>query len=330
MDILIIRFSSLGDVVMAAAVVEALHKRFPYSHIHFITKSVYSGVFENDERISTVTGIQGSENPFAIVSMLGRRNFDAVVDLHGSMRSIAVSTLLKSPMKMRVSKHSIARRLMVWSHNRYRRSFDVLGNYLDTLRPFDITERTLPFIKPSGKSLKSADAILADIKKVKSGRFIGFAPGAKHSVKRWDEESYALVADKCARRHHVPVFIGDKNDIDVILRIRGSMEKDSLSFAGEIDLSVTVALISRLDTLITNDSGPMHIAGAVGTPFVAIFGPTHPDLGFAPGYPSGKILHSGAECSPCSIHGEVSCRKGKRMCMDEITWEIVMEAINSL
>ena len=100
--------------------------------------------------------------------------------------------------------------------------------------------------------------------------------------------------------------------------------------AGEIELSETIALISRLSVLVTNDSGLMHVAGALGIPFVAVFGPTHPDLGFAPGYPSGGIVHAGVDCSPCSIHGQSPCRKVKRVCMDEITREMVMEHIDTV
>ena len=107
------------------------------------------------------------------------------------------------------------------------------------------------------------------------------------------------------------------------------MSGKSVSLAGRIDLDVTVAAIARMRCLVTNDSGPMHIAGALGVPFVAVFGPTHPDLGFVPGYPSGHILHSGAFCSPCSVHGARPCRMKRRFCMDDITWEMVIRELDS-
>ena len=106
------------------------------------------------------------------------------------------------------------------------------------------------------------------------------------------------------------------------------MSGQSLSLAGEIDIATTIAVISRLDAMVTNDSGPMHIAGALDIPFIAIFGPTHPDLGFCPGYPSGTIIYSGIACSPCSLHGYSHCRMGKRNCMNSIPWERVWESLN--
>ena len=118
--------------------------------------------------------------------------------------------------------------------------------------------------------------------------------------------------------------------MEVVERIREIMTGKSISLAGKIDLSETIGVISHLNALVANDSGPMHIAGALGIPFVAVFGPTHPDLGFCPRYSSGTIIHSGVECSPCSLHGSSPCRKRHRFCMDEITWERVLEALNKI
>ncbi len=320
MNILLIRFSSLGDVVMATAAVEALHRKFPDACVHFLTKSVYAPLFEGEKHIERVVGIHGSESPFEIVRLLGCKSFDTVIDLHSSVRSRVTAALLRSPLKLRVNKHSFARRLMVWSHNRFRRSFNVLGNYLETLAPLGISGRVLPRLVPGPKAVKTADDILRGLNK----NLIGFVPGARHETKRWNENSYARLADEFARRDYMPVFIGDDNDVGLIERIRTYMEEESVSIAGGSDLSVTVGVVSRLQGIVTNDTGPMHIAGALGVPFVAVFGPTHPDLGFAPGYPSGSLIHSGVPCSPCSVHGENPCRMEKRFCMDDITWEMVM------
>ena len=328
MDILIIRFSSLGDVIMTTAVVETLKQNFPESHIFFLTKSDYSQIFEFDERIFRVIGIQGNENPLEIIKKTGKSEFDVIIDLHSSIRSIFVSVFLKSPCKLRLNKHSFARRCMIWSHNRFRRKFDVLGNYLETLKSLGINTRVMPKIIPSGKIPNTVNVLLNIQDNNRERRIIGVVPGARHSTKRWNETSFARFADEIAGRGDLPVFIGDKNDLDVIERIKKMMTGKSISLAGEIDLSGTIGVISHLDCLITNDSGPMHIAGALGVPFVAVFGPTHPDLGFCPEYFSGTIIHSGAECSPCSLHGSSPCRKKHRFCMDDITWENVLETLD--
>ena len=329
MDILVIRFSSLGDVIMATAVIEALHQRFPDYHLYFLTKREYAPVFEHDMRIKKVVGIGRKENPLEIISLLDRKYFDTVIDLHSTLRSIAITMLVKSPLKLRVKKHAIERRIMVWSRNRFKRSFDMLGNYIEMMKPLGVTGRVFPLIMPARKAAAAADEILKK-KGVSVNHMIGIAPGAKHPKKRWNKESFARVADGIAGRGYAPIFLGDENDIEFIDHVRKIMKEHSVTLAGETELSVTIALVSRLSALVTNDSGLMHVAGALGIPFVAVFGPTHPNLGFAPGYPSGVIMHSGADCSPCSIHGQSPCRKRKRPCMDEITWEMVMGKVDTV
>ena len=330
MDILVIRFSSLGDVIITTAVIEALRENFSESRIYFLTKGIYSQVFDSDDRIFRVIGIQGNESPFEIRNKIARNKFDIVIDLHSSLRSMVVSAFLKSPLKLRLNKHSLARRFMIWSRNRFRKRFDTLGNYLETLGPLGIHTRVLPKLIPDGKILNAVDIFLDGQNNERGNRIIGIAPGGRHQTKMWNEESFAKLADEIVNLGDVPVFIGDKNDMDVVERIREIMTGKSFSLAGKIDLSETIGVISHLNALVANDSGPMHIAGALGIPFVAVFGPTHPDLGFCPRYSSGTIIHSGVECSPCSLHGSSPCRKRHRFCMDEITWEKIFEALNKI
>lgn len=326
-DFLIIRFSSLGDVVMTTSVVEQLSIGLPETAIHFLTMKAYAGVFDNDTRIKKVIAIKGSESPQRIVRMTGGKPFDAVIDLHGSLRSMAVSALIHSPRKVRLNKHPITRRLMVWSKNRFQRNFDVLESYLQTLTPFGLGAFVFPKITPSEKTLHAANALLRAYSPGCETSAVGIAPGAKHPPKRWNEESFARLADLISAQGNLPVFIGDRDDEDVVKNIQGMMSCKSLSLAGKVDLTMTIGVIALLKGLVSNDSGPMHIAGALRAPFVAVFGPTHPNLGFVPGYPSGSILHTGVPCSPCSIHGEKPCWMESRFCMNDITSEMVFEEL---
>ncbi|HDY88806.1 MAG TPA: glycosyltransferase family 9 protein [bacterium] len=208
--------------------------------------------------------------------------------------------------------------------------FDVLDSYFETLKPFDIHEKILPKLNPGRKVLNTVDTILDLQNNGQEGPIIGIAPGSRHQTKRWNEESFAGLADKIASRGDIPVFLGDKNDMVVIKRIGEYMTSKLISLAGEIDLALTIGVISHMDGFITNDSGPMHIAGALDIPLVAMFGPTHPDLGFWPGYRSGTFIHSGIDCSPCSLHGFSPCRMHNRLCMDDITVEKALEALDEI
>jgi heptosyltransferase-2 len=327
-EVLVIRFSSLGDVALASAVIEAIHASFPAWRITLLTKQDFMPLFDTDPRLSRIVGIRSGELPSAIIRRTGAF-FDAVVDLHGSLRSFAVTTLLRTPRMLRVSKHSLARRIMIWSRNRFRRRFDVLGSYLETVRPLGITGRFLPRLYPGEKPLADAHTLLAGFCH-DQGKVIGIAPGSLHPEKRWSPESYALFADRLVARGDVPVFIGDTHDTLFVNTIISLMTGGAVSLAGLIKLPVTVAVISLLDGLVCNDSGPMHLAGALDVPFAALFGPTHPDLGFVPGYPYGSAVHSDVPCSPCSLHGRTPCRYESRRCMDGITGERILRELDRM
>jgi len=327
-DVLVIRFSSLGDVAIASAVIEAIHAQLPSCRINLLTKEIYAPLFESDPRVNRVIGIRSGEPPSAIVQQTGEV-FDAVIDLHSSLRSIAVAALLRSSRKFRVSKHSLARRIMIWSRNRYRRSFDVLGSYLETLRPLGVAGKALPRLYPAHESLAEAQNILSEYRRC-SGKLIGIAPGSLHAEKRWSPESYALLADKLVSRGDVPLFLGDVHDAAFVNTIIKRMTCGAVSLAGLVDLRLTVGIISLLDGLVCNDSGPMHLAGALSVPFAALFGPTHPDLGFVPGYPYGLAVHSNAPCSPCSLHGAAPCRYESRRCMEGITGDRIIRELDRM
>ena len=331
MNVLVIRFSSLGDVIMASAVIEALRRSFPSSNIHVLTKALYQQVYTDDPRIAQLIGIRGGESAQEIVHLLGACRYDCVIDLHHSIRSIGVTSLLESPVKLHIRKHGFSRRLMILSRNRFHRRFDMLDSYLKTIRPLGFVERVLPRIYPDPEAVLAGERLLQAHRISREAKFIGIAPGSRHAMKRWDEHSFAAMADEIMQRGDVPVFLGDREDRQVIARIASLMTDGNIwSLAGELDLRGAIGLISRLDAVVSNDSGPMHIAGALGVPFVAMFGPTHPDLGFCPGYPRGAVLTTNESCSPCSLHGAAPCRMPSRRCMDGITWRMVSESLDKL
>ena len=330
MNILLIRFSSLGDIVLATGVVEALKLHLPDARLFFLTKAAYAQLFEHDDRIHRLVTIGKDERLSSIREKCGPEGFDAVIDLHGSLRSRMAAMLVPARRIMRVNKHSLGRRLMILTRNGYRKTFDTLGGYCGTLEFLGIRTRMLPKLVPSFGAVQNAEKALSRSVGSFRGRVIGIAPGARHDTKRWNEESFAALADALAERGDTPVIIGDGADRPVAEWVRSAMKGDAVSFAGELDLADTIGLVSRLDGFVANDSGPMHIAGALDVPVVGVFGPTHPDLGFWPGYPMGSCVHTGIPCSPCSLHGSTPCRKDRRFCMDDMPWERVLEELDNV
>jgi heptosyltransferase-2 len=157
--------------------------------------------------------------------------------------------------------------------------------------------------------------------RVPSG-FSAIAPGATWGTKRWPY--YPALA---AALDGPVVVVGGNDDAALAAEIVAAAPGRSWSAAGALSLRGSAALIKRARVLITNDSAPLHLATAVGTPQVALFGPTVPEQGFGPrGTRSLTLGHAGLACRPCSTHGPQVCPLGHHRCMRELPVETVAEA----
>ena len=135
------------------------------------------------------------------------------------------------------------------------------------------------------------------------------APGASHGPKRWPPERFARVADHMAKSRDLKILLlGSEADRAVTGDVANAMEFPAVDWTGATDLAVLPAAVQRCALLVSNDSGPMHVATAVGTPVIGVFGATHPRLGFAPVGPADA----------CSLHGNRSCRFRTHACMVDL------------
>lgn len=153
------------------------------------------------------------------------------------------------------------------------------------------------------------------------GPFIVLAPGSARPTKRWPR--YAELAGRLAEDGRSVVVIGAPEDAD-----RVPSAPRVVNLAGRLPIRVSAAVVARADVAVANDSAVMHIAQAVGTPVVAIFGPTAPSLGFAPRAPRDHVVeHIGLTCRPCSTHGGTRCPLGHHRCLRELPVAPVLAAV---
>jgi heptosyltransferase II len=154
-------------------------------------------------------------------------------------------------------------------------------------------------------------------------RFTALAPGSIWGTKRWP-----YYAELAWRLEQTAVIVGGKDDVALADAIVAAAPGRAVSAAGQLSLPGSAALIQRASVLVTNDSAPLHLATAVGTPVVAIFGPTVPEFGFGPRGPDDVVLgHEGLACRPCSRHGPETCPLGHHRCMRELSVDLVATAI---
>ncbi len=303
MRAVIIRFSSLGDVVLSTAVVQALTDA--EWEIGFVTLPQYASLFKEDPRILKIFKFDGfASTAKAIKEFLP----DWVVDLHRNQRSIVLSGLLGAKI-VRTSKRNISRRMLVAFGLGSRKPQSVVDMQLKTLEKLGIfNNSSLPKIFPTQQGLFSAKEKLQGVKKP----IAILHPGAKHPLKKWGTENFEKLSKSLIEKGFSVVIIDESENLDDVIYIKN------------LSLEELVGTIAQADIFIGNDSGPVHIAAALNIPTLSIFGPTHPALGFVPRGKNADYITADLPCSPCTLHGSGKCKFKTQKCFDEITPEMVI------
>jgi len=160
---------------------------------------------------------------------------------------------------------------------------------------------------------------------------VGAAPGSVWATKRWTIDGYAALVRTL--RHDLgmtPILLGANADREYAAAIEAAAGAGSLNLVGQTDLALLTAAIDQCRVLVSNDSAPMHIAVARGTPVVALFGPTSPRQGYGPYTDRAIVIERDLPCRPCSRHGGARCPIGTHACMREIDAPTVMQAVCDL
>ena len=300
----VIRLSSLGDVVLASAAVRALADAG--WRIGFITKPEYAPMYSGDPRIEQLIEFTSLGETRRQIKKFRP---DAVVDLHNNQRSWLM-TLGLGVRTVRVRKRTLARRLCVWFGIGDKSPRSVVDDHLAALKKIGVdAPNTLPQIFPTETGLCEAEKFLERLRPP----IAVIHPGARYPLKQWGDQRFARLGHILKERGFEVLFIGE------------SAGNDDFVHTGRISLEALVGIISQAALFFGNDSGPAHIAAALGVPTITIFGPTHPCLGFVPRGKFAAHLHSGIECSPCTLHGEGRCKYSSPRCFEQITPELVAE-----
>jgi heptosyltransferase-2 len=336
--ILIIRLSSLGDVILTTPVIGALKAAFPDSELSFLTKTEYADLLKNDPRLHSLIEFdpkakdRGWLGLMSLISQLRSHDFDLLIDLHANVRSFLIRRLVNSKIKLKYNKHCLSRFLMVHFKFLKTKELRTVDSYIEPLQKLrvEVPDRN-PLIFLSRDDAGFSDDFLLEQEVKKDDIVVGVHPGAKRETKRWDADKFARVCQSLIEKLDCRVMLlGDAGEAKLVEQVGKSVPDERLVKAVGLSLGRVMSLVKRCDCLITNDSGPMHIASALQVPVVAIFGPTHPMLGFAPVGSKNVVLCADVECSPCSLHGEKRCAKKSRFCMDLIEPEMVTEAVEKL
>lgn len=314
--ILIVRLGSLGDVVLTSPTVLNLKINYQDSHICFLTRDRFAPVvrlFDGIDEVITLPDQIQMRDLIRKLHQLDKRGFDILVDLHGNFRSWLSRRMVNCDRsvtypKRRLERRRIARRQAIpdsWPHT--------IDLYNDTLTQLG---QTVFCRRPIMRTKSGSDTVTGSTEK---RPFVLIAPGAAHETKKWGGKRFASVANHLIEERNARIGW-------VVLSSESSDEELNPAIpAGRCDIfrdapfEELIDLVSSADLVLANDSGVSHLGSATGTPVVALFGPTHPCLGFAPRGLHDEVIEVEEYCRPCSVHGKKECFRDERYCFDRIT-----------
>lgn len=332
MQVLLIRFSSLGDVVLATAVIEALARTVPGVEIDLAVKEEFAGLFRNDPRVRHVFPWEKGQGFFAYVRRLRRQKYDWVFDLHRVLRSFLLYPFIRRAHWVGCRKRSLQRRLFV--RFRIRREGwirPLLDAYLEVLARSGFgKERVLPRLVPPGDAVRAARQMLDSFGFKGERPILALAPGARQDIRRWAGERFAEVGKRAAAELGAQVLvIGTLGEQELVARVTAECGAAGARPVTGLPLDQLSALLAQVDLLIGNDSGPAHVARAVGTPAGVVYGPTSSEI-FPPLGPHDFGVEKEMSCRPCGLRGERPCSRGRRACLDDIPAEEVFTEVEKV
>jgi ADP-heptose:LPS heptosyltransferase len=336
MSLLVIRTSSMGDVIMTLPLLRSFAASFPGEELIFATKKPF------DSFVRDIPGVRvflsdhhGRHRGFIGLvhvwrDLRSQYKITAVADLHDVIRSKILRLLFRlgGCRVAVIDKQRFARRKLVRGRltGSLRHTVERYGDVFSRAGyPVDIVPG--PWIRPSETAKEKAVSFTA-------GRIrplVGVAPLARHRLKMWPADKMAEMLRMMTSRMECTLLLFGSPDESKSIDDLAALVPGAIPMAGRISLDEEIALISQLDLMIAMDSSNMHLAAMLGVDTVSIWGATHPRAGFSAwGMPEGnqvQIPDTELTCRPCTIYGKGECRRGDLACLEWLTPEMVLRKI---
>lgn len=336
-NILIVRFSSMGDIVLTTPAIRALRRAFPEARIDYVTKRQFAGLLTNNPRLTSVHAYD-SRSGIAGLRALGRefrgRRYDLLVDLHNNQRTRLLALLARPRRIARYAKYRIRRTLLVKTGlNLYPRPIEqVPDRYLRPLKPFGVmADHDGLELFPTAAERARAAALLDDAGVAADDLVIGLGPAASFPLKQWPVERFAEVGRELARRYGARIALfGGPDDVELLRPLMSEIPNRPLLLCGSLTMMESAAALARCALFVGNDTGAAHIASAMGCKVVTIFGPTAEELGFYPYQAASEVVSLPLPCRPCTPTGQGRCAFGTHACLRDLPAANVLEAVERL
>ncbi len=321
MKILVIRFSSIGDIVLTSPVLRCLKKQMPQARVHYLTKKRNADLLEANPYIDHIHLFDNDLD--ATINELRKERFDLIIDLHHNLRTLQVK-----------------RKLRVWAYSFRKLNFlkflfaslkinllpkmHIVDRYLDTVKHLDIKndEQGLDYFIPEYEEFP-----LETLPEAYKNGFIALVLGGTYFTKRLPASKYRSILDMPNKKF---ILLGGKHEKEIATEIINWQTGNVLDYVGKLTINQSATLIRESSLVITNDTGLMHIAAAFRKKILSVWGNTVPEFGMVPYFPDpqSEILEvKNLSCRPCSKLGYHKCPKKHFRCMNDIPEQKIIEWI---
>jgi ADP-heptose:LPS heptosyltransferase len=312
--ILIIRFSSIGDIVLTTPVVRCLAAQMPDAEIHYLSKTSYKILLESNPAIHKIHVLD--KHPIWKAAELKAENFDLVIDLHNNLRTAMIKAIL-GITSYSFPKLNVEKFMRVYFGSNQLPDIHIVDRYLFTIENLGVQNDGLglDYFIPKKDEVNTLTQF-----QLYPQQYYTWAVGAQHFTKRLPNEQIIKVILKL----DLPVvLLGGKEDVSNANIIVEAIGNKCIHACGALNLNQSASVVQQSKRLFTNDTGLMHIGAALKVPITSFWGNTLPEFGMTPYYGKADLSYKTVEkkdlsCRPCSKIGFNKCPKGHFKCMSNL------------
>ncbi len=334
--ILLIRLDHIGDLLMTTPALRALRIAYPKAEIHLLVKEATAEVLELNPNINRIitfnapwTIAKGKKatrgDIIRLISRLRKEKYDSVIDFRADPREALLSLFTGAPYRLGYGARGGG---FCFTHpGEYNPQDHEIHRAINLLSPLKITpESDKMDLNFSSEDHEMAETILLKAGVKPESKLAGIHPGAASPFKRWTYEGFAGLGDLLIENGYQVLLLGAPGDKNLLASITKQMQKTPTVIC-DINLKILGAVIERLDFLVCNDSAPSHIAQAVGTRAVVLYGPTHNEVTGPLDLEKHTVARNSIPCAPCWLPGtKFECRHDLR-CWKGLKAEMVIKFI---
>ncbi|MDB5193803.1 MAG: glycosyl transferase family 9 [Segetibacter sp.] len=324
--VLIIRFSSIGDIVLTTPVVRCIKQQLPNVEVHYLTKSSFHTIVQSNPFIDKVHLLD--ENLPEIISDLQIEGFDYVIDLHHNLRTLKVKRALKKVKAYSFKKLNIQKWFFTAFKINALPKVHIVDRYMDTVKPLGVVndDKGLDYFIPAKEVVPDGDIPASHML-----GYIGLVIGAAHNTKKLPLHK---LKELCGKIDHPIILLGGPEDKIIGDEIASIDKVRIYNSCGKFNLNESADLVRRAKLIVTHDTGLMHIAAAFKKPIISVWGNTVPSFGMTAYYGFATQPHDimeikGLYCRPCSKIGYSKCPLGHFKCMEKHSIDEMVNRVNA-